>query len=262
MIKTVLVKFYSWDRPLQFRGGDFELKRDDWVLAKTELGPELGRVVGYKNVDGGKLVSPLEPILAKATAEDLKRFQELNSERESTLAKCQTLIKKHQLVMKLVDCYFSFDGSKIIFAFTAEGRIDFRELLKDLTKAFRQSIRLQQIGTRDEAKMMGGVGPCGRMLCCQGFLRELGNVTSESAKLQQVAHRGSERLSGVCGRLKCCLNYEKELYEKMSKNFPAVGSELKTKQGKGIVVGWNILKRSVNIEIDNKTIIEVPIKRQ
>lgn len=262
MIKAVLVKFYSWGQSLSFDPGDLELKRDDWVLAKTELGSELGQVIGYKNIEEKTLISPLEPILAKATAEDLKRFKKLNSDKESTLARAKEFIKKHQLEMKLVDCYFSFDGSKIIFAFTADSRIDFRELLKDLTKAFRQSIRLQQIGTRDEAKMMGGVGPCGRPLCCRGFLKEIGNVTSESAKLQQVAHRGSERLSGVCGRLKCCLNYEKNLYQEMSKNFPLVGSELKTKQGKGRVISWNILKKSVNIEIDNKTIIEVPIKHQ
>jgi cell fate regulator YaaT (PSP1 superfamily) len=160
-----------------------------------------------------------------------------------------------------VDVHFSFDDSRVTFAFIAEGRVDFRELLKDLNKSYKKNIRLQQIGIRDEIKISGDIGCCGRNLCCQSFYKDLGNITSDLAELQQVSHRGAERLSGVCGRLKCCLSYEKELYNELADKLPMIGEKLKTAHGRGSVIGWHVLRQSVDVLLDDKeTIIEETIK--
>ena len=163
--------------------------------------------------------------------------------------------------MKLVDIHFSYDGKRITFAFIAEGRVDFRELVKDLTRKFQKSVRMHQIGVRDEARVAGDIGPCGRILCCKKILKgNYGGTTTEMAYAQQVAHRGLERLSGQCGRLKCCLKYELADYEELKKNLPAIDSIVKTSKGKGKVVGWEILKQVVKVDLGDRTIIEVPIK--
>jgi cell fate regulator YaaT (PSP1 superfamily) len=170
--------------------------------------------------------------------------------------------------MKLIDVRFSFDGGKIIFAFTSRGRVDFRDLVRDLTHKFQKSIRLQQVNVREEARVTGDVGPCGRTLCCKSFLDDVGNITLEKAQNQQIVHWGPDRLSGVCGRLKCCLEYEDGLYQELAKNLPVIGRRVKTDSGSGEVIGWHILKQSVDVRLDKKdaedgrpTIIEVPIKK-
>jgi cell fate regulator YaaT (PSP1 superfamily) len=157
--------------------------------------------------------------------------------------------------MKLVDAHFSIDGKRLTFAFIANGRVDFRSLLKDLVKHFKLNIRLQQIGIRDEIKINGDMGCCGKILCCQSFYKDLGNVTSDLAELQQVAHRGSDRLSGVCGRLKCCLTYERAAYEDCARCLPPIGSQIRTKQGKGTVIGHHTLKKTVNVRLEDNTIL-------
>ena len=158
--------------------------------------------------------------------------------------------------MKLVDCGFSFDDTRLTFAFTSDTRVDFRELVKDLTRQFQKKIRLQQIGIRDTLKQVGGIGPCGRNLCCHRFLDDLGNISTDLARDQQIEQRGSDRLSGTCGRLKCCLAYEAEGYKDTAQKFPPVGTMIKTSQGKGKVINWNILKHSVDVRIDDETVIE------
>ncbi|MDD5040777.1 MAG: regulatory iron-sulfur-containing complex subunit RicT, partial [Patescibacteria group bacterium] len=159
----------------------------------------------------------------------------------------------------LVDCYFSFDGGKITFVFTADGRIDFRELVKDLARQFQKSIRRQQIGIRDEARRMGGFGPCGRQVCCKQFLKNLTSVTTDLARVQQVHSRGSDRISGACGRLMCCLSYEAEFYQTASKRFPSPGTKVSTNRGKGTVSSFNVIKETVIVATDDG-IVEVPLK--
>lgn len=260
MIKKVAgVQFHSWDLIYDFDPEGLDLKKGDQVIVKTELGQEMGVVVNIQEKEEDSAL-PLKSILRKVNLEDLKKIDELIKKKKKVMDKCKELIKKHQLEMKLVDCHFSFDGGKITFAFTADKRIDFRELVKDLSRAFQKSIRLHQIGIRDEAKRLGEFGPCGRELCCRKFLENLGSVTTGLAKIQQISHRGSERISGVCGRLMCCLAYESKFYEEESKNLPAIGLKVKTKYGTGRVVSLNVLKKTVNVELEKNEMIEISAK--
>jgi len=165
--------------------------------------------------------------------------------------------------MKLIDALFSFDGSKIIFAFTAPHRIDFRDLVKNLVQEFHKSVRMHQVGARQETGLIGDIGPCGRTLCCLSFLKNLGRVSAEMMFNQQLSQRGPERMSGVCGRLKCCLAFENEKYRKLKENFPEIGKEVKTKTGKGKVIDWHILKQTVIVEIKegkDKIRVEIPLE--
>ena len=168
--------------------------------------------------------------------------------------------------LKLVGVNFSFDNSRVTFAFSAEGRVDFRELVKELTYHFNKSIRLNQIGTRDEAKTMGDCGPCGKSLCCKKFIKDFSSITSEMAETQQVVHRGSSRISGICGRLMCCLAYEQQGYEEMCKKLPAVGTRVNVDGKRGVIVGHHVLKQSVDVEFDadkdgNAMVMEVDLNR-
>lgn len=265
------VQFTPWDKVYYFslKGKDSNLDGQvnvgDYVVVETKLGTELGKVLGMKNLSEemvAKLEEPIKPILRKASKEDLEVVLKYKKEKTKAFSDCRDLIKKHNLPIKLVDVHFTFDGARITFAFIADGRVDFRELLKDLIKIHKKNIRLQQLGIRDEIKISGDIGCCGRDLCCRGFYKDLGNVTSDLADLQQVSHRGSERLSGVCGRLKCCLTYEKDLYDKLAENLPMIGEKIKTKHGKGQVIGWHVLKQTVDVLLDDKeTIIEAPIEK-
>ena len=209
------IQFALWDKVYHFSLNNLDVSQGDKVIVKTELGTDIGEVVGFKELSDKEVgeVGEVKPILRKATAIDLRKMTDINSEkRQEALDYCKKMINKYELLMKLVDVHFSFDGSRITFAFIADGRVDFRELVKDLTRHFNRTIRLHQIGIRDEAKLRGDYGHCGRPLCCQGFLSDLASVSSEMAELQQVAHRGSERISGICGRLMCCLGYEQSFY--------------------------------------------------
>ena len=260
MIKrAVSVQFHSWDEVYHFDGQDIELAVGDYVLIKMENGLEIGKVVSFSEVDEGTLDAPLAPIVRRAEVEDLNKVKRQEEKKMEILEHARQQVKKHGLPMKLVDGHLSFDGGRLTFVFTADGRVDFRELVKDLARVFQKSIRLQQIGIRDEAKRAGGIGPCGRPLCCRSFLHSLGNVTTDLAKLQFVHGRGSERISGSCGRLMCCLAYEANFYEKELKDFPAVDSQVKTRQGQGVVTSCNIIKRTVGVRIDDAQ-VEVPLK--
>lgn len=266
MIKVAQIKFTPWDKPYDFKIEELAVRLGEQVVVKTDLGMEIGKIISLSARDENSANAvELKPILRKITTEDLDKLDEALRQKGPAIEYCKKAAAKLGLDMKIVDCHYSFDGGRLTFAFIAEGRIDFRQLVRDLTHHFQKSIRLHQIGIRDEAKMCGDFGSCGRRLCCNNFLKELGNITSELAEAQQVSHRGSDRLSGICGRLRCCLAYEKELYESLNQGLPSLGTIVKTKQGKGEVVGWHTLKQTVDVRIksDNgneENIIEVETK--
>ncbi|MBU0597562.1 stage 0 sporulation protein [Patescibacteria group bacterium] len=260
MIKRVAsILFHPWDQTYHFDVGEVKVAIRDKVVIKADSGLEFGTVVKIYEVDEATLGAPLKMIVRKATSDDLSKVKSNEERKHSFLLKARRLVKKYQLSMKLVDCFFSFDGGRITFVFTADGRVDFRDLVKDLARAFQKSIRLQQVGIRDEAKRLGGFGPCGREVCCRRFLSQLQSVPTDLARIQQVHSRGSDRISGSCGRLMCCLAFEAEFYRGAMKKFPILESKVKTKHGQGTVVSCNVLKKTVSVDI-NHDIIEMPLK--
>lgn len=265
MPQVAQVQFVFWDQPSEYKVGDFKLELGDQVVVKTEWGTEAGKIIALKEVSQQELDNRGESIttvIRKITTEDLGILDEFKKQKIAALEYCKKVVDRYSLPMKVIDVHFSFDGSRLMFPFIADGRVDFRQLVKDLTHHFQKSIRLQQIGIRDEAKISGDFGSCGRELCCKTHLKDLSSITSDLADTQQVSHRGSERLSGLCGRLRCCLAFEQKAYEELAKILPAVGSVVKTAQGKGKVVGWHTLKQTVDVVLENKekSIIEVPVK--
>jgi cell fate regulator YaaT (PSP1 superfamily) len=268
-MQVIEVQFVTWDQSYFFKpetenGEPLDLKVGDKVIVKTQLGVDLGRVIFRGELaEVPQNIGEIKPIIRKALPEDELKNLDLNKNKKSFMQECRALVKKMQLPMKLIDMHRSFDEERVTYAFIADGRVDFRDLVKELAHRYQKSIRLQQIGVRDEAKINGDLGTCGITLCCQMYLKELGNVTTDMVKDQQVAHRGSERLSGSCGRLKCCLRYEQPIYEVNSKKMPAIGTKIKTKQGEGTVVNWHVLKCTVDVNVgkeNDRNIIEVPVK--
>lgn len=280
-MKIALIQFNPWDKVYHFNIDGFELEKGDRVVVKTEMGMEIGEVIGFaeSSCEGAGCQCPnkkgqcphneekereIKPIIRIAEEDDLKKVPS-DKEKKEALAFCKDKIDSLSLPMKLVDVHFAFDGTRMTFAFIADTRVDFRELVKDLTRHFNRAIRLQQIGIRDEAKMMGDLGPCGRRLCCGGFLKELTSITSEMADIQQCGHRGSERISGVCGRLMCCLAYEQKGYEELLEKMPPLGAKVNVDGKRGKVVGHNLLKQSVRVEFESekneRTVVEVDLNR-
>ena len=275
-MKVAEIQFISWDKVYFFLLNGLELKCGARVIVKTELGTELGEVVGFCDVDDREYMTEdeapteverkvVKPILRLASEEDLSR-QVSSVEKQEAIDYCRDLKDRHSLPMKVIDAHFSYDGSRITFAFIADGRVDFRELVKDLTRHFGKTIRLQQIGIRDEARIMGDVGHCGKTLCCKGHLRQLTSITSEMAELQQCSHRGSDRISGICGRLMCCLSYEQKGYEENAKRMPAIGTKVNVDGKRGTIVGHHILKESVDVEFpadkgEARMVTEVSLNR-
>ena len=286
MLKIAEVQFHIWDKAYDFCIGNQDIKIGDEVLVKTEIGMEAGKVIGARedsedrynlvivdewtnedseptvneneNKDNDDSKPKLMPIIRKTNSEDLDTIIENQKQKPIAMDYCANVIKRMELDMKLIDAHISFDGKRITFAFLADGRIDFRELVKDITRHFQKSVRMQQLGARDEAKINGNFAHCGQELCCKKFLKTLGGVNSDLAANQQIAHRGSERLSGACGRLICCLRYENDDYVELAKNMPQIGSEMKTPSGKGKVIGWHTLKQTVDVKIgddENKSVI-------
>ncbi|MFA5022090.1 MAG: regulatory iron-sulfur-containing complex subunit RicT [Patescibacteria group bacterium] len=264
MPQVAKIQVVFWDQAYEGKAGDFKLALGDNVVVKTEWGTDAGKIISLQEVPNEVMerLENLVSIIRKTTTEDTEIIAESNKQREVALDYCKKAVEKNNLPMKIIDAHFSFDGSRLIFPFIADGRVDFRQLVKDLTHHFQKSIRLQQIGIRDEAKISGDFGSCGRTLCCKTHLKELASVTSDLADIQQVSHRGSERLSGLCGRLRCCLAFEGEAYKELAKSLPAIGSVIKTPGGKGKVIGWHTLKQTVDVclEDGDKTIIEFSIK--
>jgi cell fate regulator YaaT (PSP1 superfamily) len=239
------VQFSAWDKKYSFYFEDLELKEGDQVVVDTELGLELGQVSGIS--EGPDEAPEIKPVVRLATASDLSKVNNKKLKKEA-LNFCLDLIKKYDLPMKLVDVRLSLSGSRLNFAFAAEGRVDFRQLVKDLTTHFNTAIRLTQIGARDEARVNGDCGHCGQNLCCRGFIKEFSSISSEMAEGQQVVHRGSDRISGMCGRLMCCLAYEYDGYQEMAKKLPPLGAKVNVDGRRGEVIGHHVLKQSVDVK--------------
>lgn len=267
-MRVASIQFSPWDKSYYFDPRDLPLKTGDKVIVKTDMGQELGEIVSFSEVDIEKLLQgegakEIKPITRKANEGDIEKvFNPKN--KEEAMAACRELIKKYSLPMKLVDVRFSYEAGRITFAFIADTRVDFRELVKELTRRFNAVIRLQQIGIRDEAKMMGDYGHCGMKLCCGNFLHNLESITSDMADLQGMSSRGSDRISGICGRLMCCLAFEAPGYKEKAAKLPALGTQLKVGAKTGTVIHQCILKSCVNVKVrgangDGDTIVEVKI---
>jgi len=255
--KYFVARVYPWEEEQYFEVGNSELGVGDWIVVRTGNNNQEAAVISslVSEAKEGEEFREYSYVRA-AVLEDLKVIKENNKKKSTALVDCKKMVKRLGLPMKLVDSFFSFDAARLTFTFTADSRVDFRELVKELTKHFQKSIRLQQIGSRDETKQLGQLGQCGRTICCKSFLNELGNITTDLARVQNIEQRGSDRLSGVCSRLKCCLGYEAEGYEAYGKKLPKVGQRHKTKSGEtGDVISQNILKHSVNIRSKDGSIV-------
>lgn len=257
MHQVVGVRFKKAGKIYYFSPDQFDINLHDYVIVETARGVEFGKVViGVKQVEEKDVVLPLKNVLRLATEKDKLIVQENKKESRKAFNVCLAKISEHNLEMKLVDVEYTFDRNKVLFYFTADGRIDFRDLVKDLASVFRTRIELRQIGVRDEAKMLGGIGPCGRMLCCSTFLGDFEPVSIKMAKDQNLSLNPT-KISGLCGRLMCCLKYENDMYESAKKDLPDVNQKIDTSYGRGKVVGLNMLERLVQIEIfESSQVIE------
>jgi cell fate regulator YaaT (PSP1 superfamily) len=255
--QVVGVRFKKAGKIYYFSPGSFQLEKGETVIVETSRGVEFGKVViGTKTVEENDVVLPLKQVIRIATQKDKLIVQENLEAAKKAFDVCSEKITEHNLDMKLVDVEYTFDRNKVLFYFTADGRIDFRELVKDLAAIFRTRIELRQIGVRDEAKMLGGIGPCGRVLCCSSFLGDFEPVSIKMAKDQNLSLNPA-KISGLCGRLMCCLKYENDLYESAKQELPDIGKRIKTSQGKGKVVGLNLLERLVQVElVEGEQIVE------
>ena len=239
MTKIVGIRFRTAGKIYYFDPADFDLDMAMHVIVETARGIEMGTVlIPPKEVDDDKVVSPLKPVIRVATDEDEKTVERNKEKEKEAFAICKEKIIKHGLEMKLVDAEYTFDGNKLLFYFTADGRIDFRELVKDLAAVFRTRIELRQIGVRDESKMIGGLGICGQPFCCSRFLKDFQPVSIKMAKEQGLSLNPT-KISGACGRLMCCLAYEESAYEYLNSIMPMVGSTVRTPDGLGTVLEVN-----------------------
>lgn len=251
MVTVVGVRFKKAGKIYYFDPNNIEIKKNDSVIVETARGIEFGQVVvGPKQVLEEDIISPLKSVIRVATEEDENIHKENKEKEEYALEVCTDKIKKHNLDMNLVEVEYTFDNNKVIFYFTADGRVDFRELVKDLASVFKTRIELRQIGVRDEAKMLGGIGPCGRSLCCSTWLGDFEPVSIKMAKDQSLSLNPA-KISGICGRLFCCLKYEHDLYAEILQKLPNVGSKVLTPDGKGIVVETNVISELVKVRINN-----------
>ena len=251
LTEIVGVNFREAGKVYYFSPGKYKLSKGERVIVETSRGLEMGTVkLGNKTVNESEIVSPLKPVTRIATKEDIIK-DEANRKAEAEAAEiCKKKIESHGLGMDLVGVEYTFDNSKLIFYFTCETRVDFRELVKDLATTFKTRIELRQIGIRDEAKMMGGLGVCGRKFCCAGFLSDFVQVSIKMAKEQNFS-LNSAKVSGACGRLMCCLRYEHETYEEAIRNTPPIGSLVMTKEGQGTVIETKPLKEEIKVKLND-----------
>lgn len=249
MIKVVGVRFKKAGKIYYFDPADMNIQKDTYVVVETARGIEFGEcVIGIKEINENDIVSPLKSVLRIATNEDIEKHFKNKDKEKDAFDICLKKIQEHGLTMKLIDVEYTFDNNKVIFYFTADGRVDFRDLVKDLATIFKTRIELRQIGVRDEAKMLGGLGPCGRPMCCSSFLGDFASVSIKMAKEQNLSLNPT-KISGICGRLMCCLNYEQSTYEDIRKRMPKVGSIVKTIEGTGEVFSNNIVKESIKVKL-------------
>ncbi len=265
MVKVIGVRFRTAGKVYFFDPLDFEIKRGDNVIVETARGIEFGKVMsGVAEVEDDKVIQPLKPVIRIANQRDIEQ-EAANKEKEKEAFKiCLEKIRKHELEMKLIDAEYTFDNNKVLFYFTADGRIDFRELVKDLAGVFKTRIELRQIGVRDETKIVGGIGICGRPLCCHSYLSDFIPVSIKMAKEQNLSLNPT-KISGVCGRLMCCLKNEEETYEELNRRLPGIGDYVTTEDGlKGEVQSVNVLRQLVKVIVeagDEKEIKEYPVDK-
>ena len=248
MIKVIGVRFRRAGKVYFFDPGELQINKGDHVIVETARGVEFGNVVlGMREVEEDMVIQPLKPVLRVATADDVRREERNREKEKEALAICLEKIQKHGLEMKLIDAEYTFDNNKVLFYFTADGRVDFRELVKDLASVFKTRIELRQIGVRDETKILGGVGICGRVLCCHSYLSDFAPVSIKMAKEQNLSLNPS-KISGTCGRLMCCLKNEEETYEYLNSKLPNVGDYVTAEDGtKGEVHSVNVLRQTVKV---------------
>lgn len=252
MYDVVGVRFKKAGKIYYFDPGDLSIQKDDFVIVETVRGVEYGKaVIPRKQVEEHDVVLPLKKVVRIADSKDRMIVEENRRAAQEAYEICNEKVHEHQLDMKLVDVEYTFDRNKVIFYFTADGRVDFRELVKDLAAIFRTRIELRQIGVRDEAKMLGGIGPCSRMLCCSTFLGDFDPVSIKMAKDQNLSLNPT-KISGLCGRLMCCLKYENDEYETAREALPDLGEVIETPHGTGKVVGINILERVLQVELQEQ----------
>ena len=250
MANVVGVRFKDVGKVYYFDPVDMDFELDEKVIVETVRGLECGEIaIEPKDVSDSEIVKPLKKIIRKATKEDIKKLEENRKKEAEALRVCEQKIAKHGLDMKLVDVDYTLDGSKILFYFTADGRVDFRELVKDLAGVFHTRIELRQIGVRDEAKMLGGLGMCGRPFCCSSYMGDFQPVSIKMAKEQGLS-LNPVKISGTCGRLMCCLKYEQESYEHLLRVTPKIGAIVNTRDGKGVVADANLLTGMLKVSLD------------
>ena len=260
MIKVIGVRFRTAGKIYYFDPADYDIKKGDHVIVETARGIEFGTVVGgIRQVTDDEVIQPLKPVLRVAGERDVQQEADNKLREKEAFKLCQEKIREHGLDMKLIDAEYTFDNNKVLFYFTSDGRIDFRELVKDLAAIFKTRIELRQIGVRDETKMVGGIGMCGRPLCCHTHLADFVPVSIKMAKEQNLSLNPT-KISGVCGRLMCCLNHEEETYEELNKNLPHLGDRVTCPDGtQGEVVSVNVLRQLVKVVVetgDSKEICE------
>lgn len=261
MTEVVSVKFKDTGKSYFFAPNGKTVKIGDKVVVETQNGNELGTVSAENHmIDDSELTPPLKAIVRIATEKDLKRVEENKKKSEEAFKICEKLVLQHELDMKLVNVEYYFDGGKIVFFFTSDGRVDFRELLKDLAAQFHTRIELRQIGVRDEAKMLGGLGICGQPYCCKRFLNDFEPVSIKMAKEQNLSLNPT-KISGSCGRLMCCLKYEEDAYSYLSSITPRVGSTVTTPDGVGVVTDVNLVTGNLLVKLQDSELMPVKFHR-
>ena len=260
MYEVVQIRLREAGKITYFSPGGMRFKVGEYVVVEADRGLDYGQVLsGVEALLDSDIDEPLKKVIRKANPWDMHQIDKNKKKIREVMDTCSRKIQERRLPMKLIDAEFSFDRSKIIFYFTAEGRVDFRDLVKDLANVFKTRIELKQIGVRDEAKILGGLGPCGRALCCATYLKDFEPVTIKMAKEQNLPLNPT-KISGLCGRLMCCLGYEHKTYKELMKGLPREGETLKTEKGTGKIISVNALKRSVTVELEDGTWFEVKYK--
>jgi len=259
--QIVGVRFKTTGKVYYFDPAGLELEVNDYVIVETSRGTELGKVViAPRQVLANEVNESFKPVKRKAEPEDVARAKELDASAEEALIGCGKMIEELQLPMKLLSAEYNVDGSRLTFLFSAEQRVDFRELVRRLTKQFKVKVELRQVGTRDEAKLIGGFGRCGRPLCCMSFITDFDPVSIRMAKDQNLP-LNPMKISGVCNRLMCCLSYENEQYRAMKGKMPRMGQQVSTAMGDATVVGNNPLKETVLVKLESEATVELPLSQ-
>ena len=263
MGEIVLVRLRDSGQAYPYNKGELQVKDGDYVIVEHDRGQDYGQIVSCcsQGCLSKETKEPVKKIIRLAREADVKQIEDNRAKAKEAFNSCNKKIEEHKLEMKLVQAEYSFDRSKILFYFTATGRVDFRDLVKDLAKIFKARIELRQIGVRDEARLFGGFGPCGRELCCAKFLKDFEPVTIKMAK-EEGLPLNPPKISGICGRLMCCLSFEYENYKILSKGLPREGEHVHTPKGKGKVISVNVFKRTASILADDGTVVEISYKEK